>query len=54
MNPAIDTTRPVTAELTPPRLSEVVLRTSRYEEMKVWYQQVLGIKPFFEHTPPDW
>lgn len=44
----------VTADLAPPRLSEVVLRTSRYDEMKGWYQQVLGVKPFFEHVPPDW
>ncbi len=45
---------PVTADLAPPRLSEVVLRTARYDEMKAWYQQVLGVKPYFEHTPPDW
>lgn len=50
----IDTEAIVTSDLTPPRLSEVVLRTSRYAEMKAWYQQVLGVKPFFEHTPPDW
>ena len=53
-NASIDSTTLVTADLTPPRLSEVVLRTSRYDEMKAWYQQVLGVKPFFEHTPPDW
>lgn len=47
-------TAPVTADLAPPRLSEVVLRTSRYDEMKTWYQQVLGVTPFFEHTPADW
>lgn len=51
---AIDNEPIVTADLTPPRLSEIVLRTSRYDEMKVWYQQVLGVRPFFEHTPPDW
>ncbi|QHE84548.1 VOC family protein [Hydrogenophaga sp. BPS33] len=45
---------PVTADLAPPRLSEVVLRTSRYDEMKAWYQHVLGVKPYFEHTPTDW
>ena len=44
----------VTADLTPPRLSEVVLRTSRYDEMKGWYRQVLGVEPYFEHTPADW
>jgi catechol 2,3-dioxygenase-like lactoylglutathione lyase family enzyme len=43
-----------TTDLTPPRLSEVVLRTSRYDEMKAWYQQVLGVKPYFEHTPAGW
>ncbi|MEO7940862.1 MAG: VOC family protein [Burkholderiaceae bacterium] len=51
---SIDSEPLVTADLTPPRLSEVVLRTSRYDEMKAWYQQVLGVRPFFEHTPPDW
>lgn len=51
---AIDAESLVTADLTPPRLSEVVLRTSRYDDMKAWYQQVLGVKPFFEHAPPDW
>jgi len=44
----------VTADLTPPRLSEVVLRTSHYDEMKGWYRQVLGVEPYFEHTPPNW
>ncbi|NLD56269.1 MAG: hypothetical protein GX652_16595 [Burkholderiaceae bacterium] len=43
-----------TAKLTPPRLSEVVLKTSRYGEMKAWYETVLGVKAHFEHTPPDW
>lgn len=40
--------------LTPPRLSEVVLKTSRYAEMKAWYETVLGVRAHFEHTPPDW
>lgn len=43
-----------TEDLTPPRLSEVVLRTSQYDALKNWYQQVLGVRPYFEHTPPDW
>lgn len=51
---SLDADAPVTADLTPPRFSEVVLRTSRYDEMKAWYQHVLGVRPFFEHTPPDW
>jgi catechol 2,3-dioxygenase-like lactoylglutathione lyase family enzyme len=39
-------------DLVPMRLSEVVLKTGRYEEMRVWYQMVLGIAPFYEFTPP--
>ena len=54
MSPLSTNDTPVTADLAPPRLSEVVLRTSRYDEMKAWYQHVLGVKPYFEHTPPDW
>lgn len=54
MSPISHHDTPVTADLSPPRLSEVVLRTSRYDEMKAWYQHVLGVKPYFEHTPPDW
>jgi catechol 2,3-dioxygenase-like lactoylglutathione lyase family enzyme len=41
-------------ELAPPRLSEIVLKTSRYDEMKAWYQTVLGVQAYFEHTPRDW
>ncbi len=44
----------VTADLPPPRLSEVVPRTSRYAEMKAWYEQSLGVKAYFEHVPADW
>ncbi|MGE0801278.1 MAG: VOC family protein [Lautropia sp.] len=43
-----------TADLAPPRLSEVVLKTSRYAEMKEWYEQALGVRAYFEHVPPDW
>lgn len=42
------------AALAPPRLSEIVLKTSRYDEMKAWYQTVLGVQAHFEHIPPDW
>ncbi len=45
---------PEAGNFAPPRLSEVVLKTSRYREMKAWYETVLGVKAHFEHTPPDW
>lgn len=32
------------------RLGEIVLRTSRYDAMKLWYARVLQIQPYFEHT----
>jgi len=35
--------------LPPMRLGEVVLRTSRYEEMKSWYSRVLCLAPASEH-----
>ena len=35
--------------LPPMRLGEIVLRTSRYEDMKSWYSQVLGLPPASEH-----
>lgn len=38
-------------DLAPMRLSEVVLKTGRYVEMRAWYQMVLGIAPFYEYTP---
>jgi catechol 2,3-dioxygenase-like lactoylglutathione lyase family enzyme len=34
------------------KLSEAILKTSRLDEMKEWYTLVLGLGPFFEHTPP--
>jgi catechol 2,3-dioxygenase-like lactoylglutathione lyase family enzyme len=40
-----------TLDLPPMRMSEIVLKTSRYDEMKAWYQGVLGIAPFYEHVP---
>ena len=33
-------------DLAPMRLSEVVLKTGRYVEMRAGYQMVLGIAPF--------
>ena len=43
-----------TADLSPPRLSEIVLKTSRYAEMKAWYEDALGVRAYFEHVPPHW
>ncbi len=37
-----------TRDLPPVRLSEIVLRTSRYQEMKDWYQAVLGVDPYLD------
>lgn len=38
-------------DLAPMRISEIVLKTARFEEMKFWYQGVLGVAPFYEHNP---
>jgi catechol-2,3-dioxygenase len=40
-------------DLTPMRLSEIVLKTSRYDELKAFYQGVLGVVPFYEHVPKN-
>lgn len=40
-------------DLAPMRLSEVVLKTGRYAEMRVWYQMVLGVAPFYEFVPTE-
>lgn len=42
-------TRAATSDLPPIRLSEIVLRTSRYDEMRAWYQAVLGVAPYLEN-----
>lgn len=34
------------------KISEIILKTGQIEEMKHWYEIVLGIAPFFEHKPP--
>ena len=34
------------------KISEIILKTGRFNEMKSWYLTVLGIAPFFEHAPP--
>jgi len=38
-----------TRDLPPVRLSEIVLRTARYADMKAWYQAVLGVDPFLDN-----
>ncbi len=40
-------------DLEPMRLSEVVLKTGRYAEMRLWYQMVLGVAPFYEYVPKE-
>lgn len=35
------------------KISEIILKTSRYAEMKAWYADVLGVSPFYEQTPPE-
>lgn len=34
------------------KISETILKTGRLDEMKRWYETVLGVPPFFEHRPP--
>jgi catechol 2,3-dioxygenase-like lactoylglutathione lyase family enzyme len=41
----------LTLDLTPMRMSEIVLKTARFEELKAFYQGVLGVAPFYEHRP---
>jgi catechol-2,3-dioxygenase len=38
-------------DLTPMRINEIVLKTARFDEMKLWYQAMLGLSPFFERSP---
>lgn len=35
------------------KISETILRTSRLDDMKTWYRQVLGVDTFFEHAPTE-
>jgi len=37
--------------LAPLQLNEIVLQTSRYEELRVWYPAVLGVDWHFENRP---
>lgn len=37
-----------TRDLPSVRLSEIVLRTARYQELKDWYQAVLGVDPYID------
>lgn len=40
-----------TRELAAPWVSEVVLQTSRFDEMHDWYAAVIGLPWYFENTP---
>ena len=41
-----------TADLAPPRISEIVLKTSRFDVMRDWYQLVLSATRTFEYDVP--
>lgn len=41
----------INADLKPPRISEIVLKTAQYEVMKTWYSGVFGLGPFYENNP---
>lgn len=43
----------VTADLKGVRISEIILQTSRYDDLKQWYMAVLGQKPFVENARPN-
>jgi catechol-2,3-dioxygenase len=47
----LDRLKSLNLDLTPMRISEIVLKTSRFDELKAWYQGMLGVAPFFEHQP---
>lgn len=34
------------------KISETILKTGRIEVMKAWYETLLGVPPYFEHSPP--
>ena len=34
------------------QISEIILKTGQLDVMKPWYEIVLGVAPFFEHSPP--
>jgi len=36
-----------------PRISEIVLKTSRYDQVRRWYETVLGVTARFERTDPS-
>ncbi|WP_375250607.1 VOC family protein [Sphingomonas sp.] len=35
------------------KISEIILKTPRYDAMQAWYRDILGIDPFFEQLPRD-
>ena len=42
---------PLTEGLETLRISEIVLKTSRFEAVRNWYVDALGVKPFYENKP---
>ena len=40
----------LTADLKCVRISEIILQTSRYDDLSRWYKAVLGVKPYFEKS----
>lgn len=44
--------KPSRQACSPLKISEIILKTARLDEMKAWYASVLGVDPFFEHAPP--
>ena len=51
MEPGIDTQELPETGLPSMQLGEIVLKTSRYAEMKAWYRRMLALEPFNEHAP---
>ena len=37
----------------PLKISEIILKTGRLEEMKAFYRTILELEPFFEHAPDE-
>jgi catechol 2,3-dioxygenase-like lactoylglutathione lyase family enzyme len=40
------------AQLGPVQLSEIVLKTAQFDNLRNWYSSILGFKPFLERSPP--
>ena len=35
------------------KISEAILKTGQLDRMKSWYTRMLGVGPYFEHSPPE-